>query len=148
MTVQAANTSSSAARRALTCTDADVELERLRRDRVGKGNDVRENEPPSKHVWMLPKLQTVLEQQSVAVFLMIANLIENPLLCVREQTIQTRGAGAPFPGSAVNSKKRGRGGLKEGRKEDWSRRNKKYAKKSNRAQIWMAGGRGVTDWTE
>lgn len=32
------------------------------------------------------------------------------------------------------------GGLKEGRKEDWGRRNKKYAKKSNRAQIRMAAG--------
>lgn len=58
---------------------------------------------------MLLKLQTVLERQSVAVFLMIANLIENPLLCAREQTIQARGAGAPFHGSAVNIKKRGRG---------------------------------------
>lgn len=66
---------------------------------------------------MLLKLQTVLERQSVAVFLMIANLIENPLLCVREQTIQARGAGAPFPGSAVNIKKRGRGrGVERGEK--------------------------------
>lgn len=59
-------------------------------------------------------LQTLLERRSVAVFLMIANLTENPLLCVREQTIQCRGAGAPFPGSAV----KGEGGRKRGEKRN------------------------------
>lgn len=45
-------------------------------------------------------LQTVPEQQRVAVFLMIVILIENPLLFVGKQTIQFGGVGA-FHGSAL-----------------------------------------------
>lgn len=58
-----------------------------------KGNNVEENEPSSKHVCRLPVLQTALERQSAAVFLMTANLIENPLLCLRANNPVWRGWG-------------------------------------------------------
>ncbi len=64
-------------------TDVDVELECLRQDQGERGTTLRKMSHHQSTREGGPVQQTVLERQSVAIFLMTASLIENPLLCRR-----------------------------------------------------------------
>lgn len=89
-------------------------------------------------------LQTALERQSVAIFLMTANLIENPLLCARANNPVQRSRGTVLFGSLVYSEIAERGREESNRAGGIKSKLRRVIKEGTD----MDRGRGITDWTE